>query len=83
MGGSLGVTSVSSTSGVIPGAVRFPAYGLVNGSAYVEHGPWRIAANVDNLFDKFYFTPVADVYSNVAALPGVGRTFRVALRRSF
>ena len=27
VGGSLGVTSVSSTAGVIPGAVRFPAYG--------------------------------------------------------
>ena len=83
VGGTLGVTSVSSTSGVIPGAVRFPAYGLVNGSAYVERGPWRVAANVDNLFDTFYFTPVADVYSNVAVLPGVGRTFRVSLRRSF
>ena len=83
VGATLGVTSVSSTSGVIPGAVRFPAYGLVNGSAYVERGPWRLSGNVDNLFDKFYFTPVADVYSNVAALPGVGRTFKVSLRRSF
>ncbi len=82
-GATLGATSVSRTSGVIPGAVRFPAYGLLNGSAYLEHGPWRVAANIDNLFDKLYFTPVADVYSNVAVSPGVGRTFRVSLRRSF
>jgi iron complex outermembrane receptor protein len=38
---------------------------------------------VENLFDRLYFTPVADVYANVAALPGVGRTWRLSLRRAF
>jgi len=83
LGGALGVTRVSSMRGTVPGAVRLPAYALVSASAYVQRGPWRLSANVDNLFDKLYFSPVADVYANVGALPGVGRTWRVALRRSF
>ena len=82
-GATLGVTSVSQTAGVIPGAVRFPSYATANASAFVEHGPWRVSANIDNLTDELYFTPVADVYANVAALPSVGRTWRVSLRRSF
>ncbi len=82
-GATLGATSVSRTAGIIPGAVRFPAYWAANASAFVERGPWRVTGNVDNLTDKLYFTPVADVYANVAALPSVGRAFRVALRRSF
>lgn len=82
-GGTLGVTRVSHTQGVIPGAVRLPAYAVVSGSAYLQRGDWRMTANIDNLFDKRFFTPVADVYANVAALPGVGRTWRVALKRAF
>ena len=82
-GATLGVTSVSTTSGVIPGAVRFPAYTTVNASAFIERGPWRLSGNIDNLTDELYFTPVADVYANVAALPSVGRTAQVSLRRSF
>lgn len=82
-GATLGVTSVSQTRGVIPGAVHFPSYATANASAFIEHGPWRVAANIDNLTDELYFTPVADVYANVAALPSVGRTWRVSLRRSF
>ena len=35
------------------------------------------------MFNRRFFTPVADVYANVAALPGVGRTWRLALRRAF
>jgi len=82
-GSALGVTSVSQTSGYIPGAVRFPGYYTLNASAFIERGPWRLTGNIDNLTDKLYFTPVADVYANVAALPSVGRTFRLALKRSF
>lgn len=83
LGATFGATRVSHTQGVIPGAVRLPAYAVVSGSAYLQRGDWRLAANIDNLFDKRFFTPVADVYANVAALPGVGRTWRVALKRSF
>lgn len=78
-----GTTYVSSMRGTLPGGVRLPSYALVNTSAFVEVGPWRAALNIDNLFDRLYFTPVADVYANVAVLPGVGRTWRLSLKRSF
>jgi iron complex outermembrane receptor protein len=83
VGATAGFTHVSSTQGVVPGAVRLPPYTVVSASTYLQRGPWRAALNVDNLFDQRYFTPVADVYANVAALPGMGRTWRVALRRAF
>jgi iron complex outermembrane receptor protein len=82
-GATLGVTRASHVQGVVPGAVRLPAYAVVSGSAYLQRGDWRLALNIDNLFDKLFFTPVADVYANVAAVPSVGRTWRVALKRSF
>jgi iron complex outermembrane receptor protein len=82
-GATAGFTAVSATSGIVPGAVRLPAYATVSASAFVQKGAWRLALNVDNLLNRRYFTPVADVYANVAALPGVGRTWRLALRRAF
>ena len=82
-GVTLGVTHVSKTGSVLPGGFVLPSYETANASAFVEHGAWKIAANVDNLADARYFTPVADVYANVAALPGVGRTWRLSLKRSF
>ena len=63
--------------------MRLPSYALVNVSAFVQRGDWRLSANVDNLFDRLYFIPVSEVYANVAVLPGVGRTWRVALKRTF
>ena len=82
-GATLGATSVTRTASILPGGFVLPSYVTVNASGFVEHGPWRLSANIDNLADERYFTPVADVYANVAALPGVGRTWRVALKRSF
>jgi iron complex outermembrane receptor protein len=82
-GATAGATAVSHTLGTIPGGVRAPAYVTASASAFVEVGDWRAAVNVDNLFDRLYFTPVADVYANVAILPGVGRTWRVSLKRAF
>lgn len=81
-GATLGITSVSSTRTLIS-PVTFPAYETVNLSGFVERGPWRLQATINNLADRLYFTPVADVYASVAALPSVGRTWRVSLRRSF
>jgi iron complex outermembrane receptor protein len=83
VGATFGGVRASSTRGVIPGAVRFPAYTRLDASAFVERGDWRLSLNVDNLTDALYFTPVADVYANVAALPAVGRTWRLSLRRAF
>lgn len=81
--GTLGVTHVTKTSGTVPGAVVYPAYAVVNGSLAYEYGPYTATLNVDNLLDKPYFTPVADTYANLAALPGKGREWRITLARRF
>ena len=41
------------------------------------------ADNIDNLTDKLYFTPDADTYATLAALPGIGRVWRLTLKKSF
>ena len=82
-GATLGVSHVSQTAGTVQNAVRYPAYSVVNGSAYVTRGPYTAELNVDNLFDTFYFTPDADTYANLGALPGKGREWRVTLKRTF
>jgi len=82
-GATLGVTHVTKTSGLVQDAVTYPAYAVVNASAYVTRGPYTAELNVDNLFDKLYFTPDADTYANLGALPGKGREWRVTLKRTF
>ena len=44
---------------------------------------WTVAVNVNNLAAARYFTPDADTYANLGALPGVGRTWRITVKRSF
>ncbi|MBO9709108.1 MAG: TonB-dependent receptor [Caulobacter sp.] len=83
VGATLGVTHVTKTSGTVQNAVTYPAYAVVNASAYVTRGPYTAELNVDNLFDKLYFTPDADTYANLGALPGKGREWRVTLKRTF
>lgn len=80
---TIGVTHVSKTSGTIEGAIEYPAYYLANLSAFYKKGPYEIDVNIDNLFDKLYFTPDADTYVNLGALPSKGREWRLTLKRSF
>ncbi|UAL09490.1 TonB-dependent siderophore receptor [Caulobacter segnis] len=82
-GATVGVSHVSRTAGTVQNAVHCPAYSLVNASAYVQRGPYAVSINIDNLFDKFYFTPDADTYANLGALPGKGREWRATLKRTF
>ncbi len=83
-GVTAGASHVSKTSGTIQDAVAYPAYVVANGSAFYERAPWTAEVNVDNLFDTLYFTPQGDpTYTNVAALPSIGRTWRVTLKRTF
>lgn len=82
-GGTVGVRYVSETSGTVPGAVKYPSYATVAASAFWQKELWTVSLNVDNVLNKLYFTPVADVYANVAVLPSKGREWRVTLRRSF
>ncbi|CAN5488367.1 TonB-dependent receptor [soil metagenome] len=82
-GATLGVTHVTKTSGTVENAVTYPAYAVVNASAYLARGPYSAQLNVENLFDTLYFTPDADTYANLGALPGRGREWRVTLKRTF
>jgi iron complex outermembrane receptor protein len=82
-GATLGVTHVTKTSGTVQNAVTYPAYAVVNASAYLARGPYTAELNIENLFDTLYFTPDADTYANLGALPGKGREWRVTLKRSF
>jgi iron complex outermembrane receptor protein len=83
VGGTLGVTHVTKTAGTVQNAVTYPAYAVANASAYYEYGPYTATLNVENLFDKLYFTPDADSYANLGALPSKGREWRVTLARKF
>ncbi|WP_454715833.1 TonB-dependent siderophore receptor [Caulobacter segnis] len=82
-GGTFGVTHVTKTAGTVQNAVTYPAYWVASGSVYYEFGPYTATLNVDNLFDKLYFTPDADSYANLGALPSKGREWRLTLSRKF
>jgi iron complex outermembrane receptor protein len=85
--GKVGLTAgfqhTSYTSGTVPGAVIYPAYYLVNMSAFYQDKNFEIDINVNNLFNKLYFTPDADTYVNMGVLPGVGREVFVTLKGRF
>ena len=47
---------------------------------------WTIAARVDNIFDKYYFTSVSDVTRSlglVTGVPGLPRTWSLSVERRF
>ena len=82
-GATFGGSYVSSTAQTVPDPIRFPSYVTLNASAFVRQAAWTLALNVNNLADARYFTPDADTYANLGALPGIGRTWRITLKRSF
>ena len=82
-GVTLGATSVSETGGVFPDDIVLPSYTLANGAAFMEVGDFMLSVNVDNIFDERYFTPSAEVYKEVAVMPGLPRTYRLTLKYQF
>ncbi|MFN4184806.1 MAG: TonB-dependent siderophore receptor [Hyphomonas sp.] len=82
-GVTAGITSVSETAGKLANPVVLPAYETVNISAFYTVNDYEIAFNVDNLFDKLYFQPVTDTYSDMAVLPGRGTEYRVTFKKKF
>jgi iron complex outermembrane recepter protein len=82
-GATFGGTYVSETSQTVPQPIVFPAYALFNLSAFKRMGSWEAQINLDNLANARYFTPDADIYANLAALPGIGRTWRITIKRAF
>jgi iron complex outermembrane receptor protein len=84
LGVTAGATYVSQTAQTIQNGLVYPAYTLVNLSGFYKRGPYEVDLNIDNLFDKFYVTPNSDpIYINVTAIPGVGREWRLTLKRTF
>lgn len=83
VGGTFGATSVSKTAQTVQNPITYPEYTVASLSMFYEKGPFTALLNVDNLFDKLYFTPAADSYANLAALPGHGREWRLTLKRKF
>jgi iron complex outermembrane receptor protein len=61
-------------------AFRLPGYVIVDLGVSYRRDDWRIALNVDNLFDKHYY-PEASYYSRVAI--GEPRSWRLSLSRRF
>jgi len=82
-GGSLGGTYVSQTAQTVPNPLTFPSYVTLNLSTFLRYQAWEADLNVDNFVNARYFTPDADTYANLGALPGIGRTWRITLKREF
>jgi iron complex outermembrane receptor protein len=82
-GASLGATYVGRTRQTVPGGLVFPAHTTINLSAFLRSGAWEADANIDNVGDARGFTPDADTYANLGALPGIGRVWRITLKRRF
>lgn len=83
VGMTIGSTYTSKTSGTVQNAIVYPSYFVENLSLFYQFGKNEVDLNVDNLADQLYFTPDADTYVNLGALPGVGREWRVTFKRRF
>ncbi|HVW75327.1 MAG TPA: TonB-dependent receptor [Rhizomicrobium sp.] len=82
-GASFGGTYVGQTRQTVPNPIVFSSYVVLNASAFAQWDMWEADLNVNNLADTRYFTPGADTYANLSALPGLGRTWKVTIKRLF
>ncbi|HVV28662.1 MAG TPA: TonB-dependent receptor [Rhizomicrobium sp.] len=80
---TFGGTYVGATRQTVPDPITFPSYMTLNASAFAQWDAWEADINVNNLADTRYFTPGADTYANLSALPGIGRVWKITLRRLF
>jgi iron complex outermembrane receptor protein len=66
---------------------RMPGRFLANARiSYDREETWRVSLEVQNLFDKYYYQSVSDVTTSlglVTGVPGLPRTFAVAVERKF
>ena len=75
------MSAIPSRPCPIPSSI--PSYVTLNASAFAQWDVWEADLNVNNLGDERYFTPGADTYANLSALPGIGRVWKVTLKRLF
>src|SRR5262249_29379022 len=83
VGATAGFSTVTGTAQLVPDPILFPGYTTANLSLFWRHESWEVDLNINNLADVLYFTPDADIYANLGALPSAGREFRVTLKKSF
>lgn len=74
---TLGGNYVDHTSGQLPGAVVFPDYFLLRGSAHYDFGRFRVSAYMNNILNKRYYIPQRSTETEGTAMPGEGRTAMV------
>ncbi|MBA2589504.1 MAG: TonB-dependent receptor [Alphaproteobacteria bacterium] len=82
-GAIFGGTYVGHTQQTVPGPIVYLSYVTLNASGFAQWDVWEADVNVNNLGDERYFTPGADTYSNLSALPGIGRFWKVTFKRLF
>ncbi|HWU56489.1 MAG TPA: TonB-dependent receptor [Rhizomicrobium sp.] len=82
-GATFGGSYVGHTQQTVPNPIVYPSYVTLNASAFAQWDVWEAEVNVNNLSDERYFTPGADTYANLSALPGVGRVWKLTLKRLF
>ena len=82
-GATFGGSYVGKTRQTVPGPIFYPSYVTLNASAFAQWDVWEADVNVNNLGDARYFTPGADTYANLSALPGIGRVWKITLKRLF
>jgi iron complex outermembrane receptor protein len=82
-GATFGGTYVGHTRQTVPDPITYPSYVTLNASAFAQWDVWEADINVNNLGDARYFTPGADTYANLSALPGIGRVWKITLKRLF
>jgi iron complex outermembrane receptor protein len=82
-GATFGGTYVGHTQQTVPAPIVYPSYVTFNASGFAQWDVWEGDVNVNNLGDERYFTPGADTYANLSALPGIGRFWKVTFKRLF
>ena len=82
-GFTAGATHTTKTGGRLTDSLELPAYTLFNASAYADFGTFQLDLNIDNVTDEKYFTPLADLFSEVGVLPGKGREVRLTAKYRF
>ena len=73
-GATIGGNYVDKTGGDLPGAVVFPDYFLLRGSAHYDFGRFRVSVYMNNILDKRYYIPQRSTETEGTAMPGEGRT---------
>ncbi len=78
----LGATQVSSLWAGYTHLVRLPQYTVARAATFYQKDKWSFQVNIDNLFNKTYFTPQY-LFWDVFVSPSIGRTGNLTVTRKF